>query len=165
MVVGACPGYLHLRHTVRLWLTARERKLSPTSLLSSKSSPPLALRTHRAGESGLGKSTLINTLFATELVTPKNYRHRFAKQLDKTTEVEIIKAELQERDFGVKLTVIDTPGFGDYVNNRESWSSIVDFLDDQHENYMRQEQQPQRKEKVDMRVHACLYFVRPGGHG
>ncbi|KAG7531390.1 hypothetical protein FFLO_04387 [Filobasidium floriforme] len=117
------------------------------------------------GESGLGKSTLINTLFATELVTPKNYRHRFAKQLDKTTEVEIIKAELQERDFSVKLTVIDTPGFGDYVNNRESWSSIVDFLDDQHENYMRQEQQPQRKEKVDMRVHACLYFIRPGGHG
>jgi cell division control protein 12 len=46
-----------------------------------------------------------------------------------------------------------------------SWSSIVDFLDDQHENYMRQEQQPQRKEKVDMRVHACLYFIRPGGHG
>lgn len=47
----------------------------------------------------------------------------------------------------------------------DSWSSIVDFLDDQHENYMRQEQQPQRKEKVDMRVHACLYFIRPGGHG
>jgi cell division control protein 12 len=39
--------------------------------------------------------------------------------LDKTTEVEIIKAELQEREFGVRLTVIDTPGFGDYVNNRE----------------------------------------------
>jgi cell division control protein 12 len=71
------------------------------------------------GESGLGKSTLINTLFSTELVTPKNYRSRFAKQLDKTTEVEIIKAELEERDFNVKLTVIDTPGFGDYVNNRE----------------------------------------------
>jgi septin family protein len=82
-------------------------------------SPLLPTERHLSGESGLGKSTLINTLFATELVTPKNYRHRFAKQLDKTTEVEIIKAELQERDFSVKLTVIDTPGFGDYVNNRE----------------------------------------------
>lgn len=71
------------------------------------------------GESGLGKSTLVNTLFATELVTPKNPRARFAKQLDKTTEVEILKAELEEKGFGVKLTVIDTPGFGDYVNNRE----------------------------------------------
>lgn len=120
---------------------------------------------HYTGESGLGKSTLINTLFSTELVTPKNYRQRFAKQLDKTTEVEIIKAELEERNFSVKLTVIDTPGFGDYVNNRDSWTSIVDFLDDQHENYMRQEQQPQRKDKVDLRVHACLYFIQPGSQG
>lgn len=29
---------------------------------------------------------------------------------------------------------------------------------------MRQEQQPQRSEKVDLRVHACLYFIRPTGH-
>jgi len=29
---------------------------------------------------------------------------------------------------------------------------------------MRQEQQPQRSEKTDLRVHACLYFIRPTGH-
>ena len=78
------------------------------------------------------------------------------KQLDKLTEVEIIKAELEERQFKVKLTVIDTPGFGDYVNNRDSWLPIVEFIDDQHEAYMRQEQQPQRHEKTDLKVHACL---------
>ncbi|TIC19478.1 Septin [Wallemia mellicola] len=116
------------------------------------------------GESGLGKSTLINTLFSTELSAKKDYRRRHAKQLDKTTEIEIIKAELEEKQFKVKLTVIDTPGFGDYVNNRDSWSPIIDFVDDQHESYMRQEQQPNRQEKSDMRVHACLYFVRPTGH-
>lgn len=101
---------------------------------------------------------------------------------------DIIKAELEEKQFKVKLTVIDTPGFGDYVNNRDSWTPIVDFIvreplpravarercanparlafsqDDQHESFMRQEQQPQRGEKVDMRVHACLYFIRPTGH-
>lgn len=47
------------------------------------------------GESGLGKTTLINTLFSTELSQAKNYRSRFAKQLDKTTEVDIIKAEVR----------------------------------------------------------------------
>lgn len=36
--------------------------------------------------------------------------------------------------------------------------------DDQHESFMRQEQQPHRGEKLDMRVHACLYFIRPTGH-
>ncbi|TFK51418.1 Septin [Heliocybe sulcata] len=116
------------------------------------------------GESGLGKTTLINTLFSTELSPPKQYHKRHLKQLDKLTEVEIIKAELEEKQFKVKLTVIDTPGFGDYVNNRDSWAPIVDFIDDQHEAYMRQEQQPLRKEKTDLRVHACLYFVRPTGH-
>jgi cell division control protein 12 len=94
----------------------------------------------------------------------KDYRRRHVKQLDKLTEVEIIKAELEEKSFKVKLTVIDTPGFGDYVNNRDSWAPIVDFIDDQHELYMRQEQQPQRGEKIDMRVHACLFFIRPTGH-
>ena len=64
----------------------------------------------------------------------------------------------------VRLTVIDTPGFGDYVNNRDSWQPIIEFLDDQHESYMLQEQQPRRTEKIDLRVHACLYFIRPTGH-
>lgn len=117
-----------------------------------------------SGESGLGKTTLINTLFSTELSSAKDYRRRHVKQLDKLTEVEIIKAELEEKSFKVKLTVIDTPGFGDYVNNRDSWAPIIDFVDDQHEIYMRQEQQPQRAEKSDLRVHACLYFIRPTGH-
>lgn len=49
------------------------------------------------GESGLGKTTLINTLFSTELSQAKNHRARFAKQLDKTTEVDIIKAEVRPR--------------------------------------------------------------------
>ncbi|KAF4565501.1 hypothetical protein EYR40_002424 [Pleurotus pulmonarius] len=116
------------------------------------------------GESGLGKTTLINTLFSTELSPPKNYNRRHHKQLDKLTEVDIIKAELEEKQFKVKLTVIDTPGFGDYVNNRDSWSPIVEFIDDQHEAYMRQEQQPERREKIDLRVHACVYFIRATGH-
>ena len=64
----------------------------------------------------------------------------------------------------VRLTVIDTPGFGDYVNNRDSWMPIVEFIDDQHESYMLQEQQPRRSDKIDLRVHACLYFIRPTGH-
>ena len=29
---------------------------------------------------------------------------------------------------------------------------------------MRQEQQPKRQDKIDLRVHACLYFIRPSGH-
>jgi len=51
----------------------------------------------------LGKTTLINTLFATEIVTPRNYRNHAAKQMDKTTEIEIVKAHLEERNFNIKV--------------------------------------------------------------
>lgn len=44
------------------------------------------------------------------------------------TSADIIKAELEEKQFKVKLCVIDTPGFGDYVNNRDSWMPIIDFI-------------------------------------
>lgn len=59
---------------------------------------------------------MINTLFATELAAGKDHTRRHTKQLDKTIEIDIIKAELEEKQFNVKLTVIDTPGFGDYVS-------------------------------------------------
>ncbi|PHH82112.1 hypothetical protein CDD82_6936 [Ophiocordyceps australis] len=117
-----------------------------------------------AGESGLGKTTFINTLFSTTIKNYADHKKRHQKQVDKTVEIEITKAELEEKFFKVRLTVIDTPGFGDYVNNRDSWMPIIEFLDDQHESYMLQEQQPRRQDKIDLRVHACLYFIRPTGH-
>ena len=51
----------------------------------------------------MGKTTMINTLFATEIVTPRNHRNRAAKQMDKTTEIEIVKAHLEERNFNIKV--------------------------------------------------------------
>ncbi|WFC99001.1 Septin spn4 [Malassezia yamatoensis] len=107
---------------------------------------------------------VINTLFRTELAPNKDESQRYAKQLSRSVEVDVIKAELEEKQFHVNLTVIDTPGFGDYVNNRDCWLPLVDFIDDQYETYMRQDQQPYRKQRTDMRVHACLYFITPTGH-
>jgi cell division control protein 12 len=73
-------------------------------------------------------------------------------------------SEIEEKSFRIKLTVVDCPGFGDYVNNNRSWESIVNYMDDQNELYLRQSQQPNRQDIVDGRVHACLYFIPPSGH-
>ncbi|KAJ1854962.1 Septin spn4 [Coemansia sp. RSA 1822] len=116
------------------------------------------------GESGTGKTTFINTLLTTELIEPLDDANRRKKQLDKTVDINIHKAELEEKMFNVKLNVVDTPGFGDYVDNNDCWLPVVDFIENQYEQYLRQEQQPVRKGVVDMRVHACLYFIRPNGH-
>lgn len=117
-----------------------------------------------AGESGLGKTTFINTLFATTVKSYTDNTQRYSLPLRKNVEIGITKADLEEKGFRIRLNVIDTPGFGDNVNNRDSWKPIVEFIDDQHESYLRQEQQPDRHSINDMRVHACLYFIRPTGH-
>ncbi|KAI2651087.1 Septin-4 [Labeo rohita] len=98
-----------------------------------------------AGESGLGKSTLVNSLFLTDL-----YKDR------KMLNAEGVK---------LKLTIVDTPGFGDAVNNTESWRAVVDYIDQQFEQYFRDESGLNRKNIQDNRVHCCLYFISPFGHG
>ncbi|QPG76325.1 Cell division control protein 12 [Brettanomyces nanus] len=117
-----------------------------------------------AGESGLGKTTFINTLFQTVLAPHQDNRNRFNKPVKKTVEINIVRAELEEKNFKLRLNIIDTPGFGDNVNNKNAWQPIVEFIDAQHESYMKQESQPQRSLIKDLRVHACLYFIRPTGH-
>lgn len=52
-----------------------------------------------AGESGLGKTTFINTLFSTTIKNYADHRRRHNKQIDKTVEIEITKAELEEKFF------------------------------------------------------------------
>jgi septin family protein len=45
-----------------------------------------------AGESGLGKTTFINTLFTTTIKDYKNPNKRHEKQLEKTVDILITKA-------------------------------------------------------------------------
>lgn len=118
------------------------------------------------GESGLGKTTFINTLFQTTL-KPIDLQNQQRRQLPikRTVEIDITRAVLEEKNFDLRVNVIDTPGFGDNVNNKRAWQPLVDFIDDQHDSFMRQEQQPYRDTKFDLRVHAVLYFIKPTGHG
>lgn len=59
----------------------------------------LGLRYQVAGESGLGKTTFINTLFSTTIKNYADHKRRHNKQVDKTVEIEITKAELEEKFF------------------------------------------------------------------
>lgn len=62
-----------------------------------------------AGESGLGKTTFINTLFSTTIKNYQDHKRRHAKQVDKTVEIEITKAELEEKFFKGKRFPFPAP--------------------------------------------------------
>lgn len=72
------------------------------------------------GESGLGKSTLVNTLFNTGLYPPKE-NVELTHETPQTVEIQSTTADLEENGVKLRLTVVDTPGFGDFVNNEERY--------------------------------------------
>ncbi|XP_030330643.1 septin-5-like isoform X4 [Strigops habroptila] len=117
-----------------------------------------------AGESGLGKSTLINSLFLMDM-----YRDRKLLNAEERImqTVEIIKhmVDIEEKGVKLRLTIVDTPGFGDAVNNTECWKPVADYIDQQFEQYFRDESGLNRKNIQDNRVHCCIYFISPYGHG
>lgn len=115
------------------------------------------------GETGLGKSTLINTLFRAKIsrasATPGPH------SIPPTTEVMSVSHVIEEQGVRLKLTVTDTPGFGDQVNNDKCWEPIAEYVNDQFDRYLNEEVSINRKKVIpDTRVHCCLYFIPPSGH-
>ncbi|XP_005103295.1 septin-11 isoform X1 [Aplysia californica] len=112
------------------------------------------------GETGIGKSTMMDTLFNTNFdSTPSSHDLPGVKLKAHTY-------ELREKNVLLKLTLVDSVGFGDQINKDDSWKPIVDYIDAQFDAYLHEELKIKRMLHTyhDTRVHACLYFIAPTGH-
>jgi len=113
------------------------------------------------GETGIGKSTLCDSLFNTNFESaPETHR-------EDTVRLKAQCYELVESNVNLRLTLIDTVGYGDQINKEDSFDSIVDYIDKQFEAYLQEELKIQRNINAyhDSRIHVCLYFITPSGHG
>ncbi|CAF0964597.1 unnamed protein product [Brachionus calyciflorus] len=114
------------------------------------------------GDTGLGKSTLVNSLFMTDLYSER-ILDEVTEKISKTISITTRTAELEEKGVKLKLTVVDTPGFGDSLNTDESWKKISEYIDQQFYSYYLHESSYgiERKRLQDTRIHCCLYFLPP----
>ena len=114
------------------------------------------------GESGLGKSTFINSLFLTELYNPTDFPGTFDRR-KKTTFVDSTTVVLNEKGVNLRLTIVDTPGFGDAIDNTNCWQPIIDHIDSKYEDHLTSESKVTRKMPInDQRIHCCLFFISAG---
>ncbi|KNZ81952.1 Septin spn like protein [Termitomyces sp. J132] len=117
------------------------------------------------GQTGLGKSTLINTLFASHLVDSKG-RFMADEPVRQTTEIQAVSHVIVENGVKLRLNIVDTPGYGDQIDNENCWDPIIKYIKDQHSAYLRKELTAMRDRYIqDTRIHCCLYFINPTGHG
>ncbi|WFD44615.1 cell division control protein [Malassezia psittaci] len=116
------------------------------------------------GQTGLGKSSLINTLFAANLLQSKG-RMDPSDEVRQTTSITTTSHSIVERNVRLNLNLIDTPGYGDLINNEHCWEPIVKYIKDQYSIYLRKELTAVRERHIpDTRVHAVLFFIDPSGH-
>jgi septin family protein len=105
-----------------------------------------------AGDSGLGKTSFISTYMYLKF----NYFQSFQDCSDvipTTTEIVHYKARRTEGKIDFLIDFIDTPGYGSY-RDVAIWTKLVSkYLLTQIVEYKKDPQ------KVDQRVHACLYFI------
>ena len=93
-------------------------------------------------------------------------------------------AELEEDGIRIALTIVDTPGFGDNIDNEHtfalfcclrgvvshtdtlrSFQEIVTYLERQYDDILAEQSRIKRNPRFrDSRVHALLYFIPPTGH-
>ncbi|KAL0818300.1 hypothetical protein ABMA28_008786 [Loxostege sticticalis] len=116
------------------------------------------------GESGLGKSTLVNSLFLTDLY-PERVIPDATEKTNQTVKLDASTVEIEERGVKLRLTVVDTPGYGDAIDNTDCFKSIIQYIDEQFERFLRDESGLNRRNIVDNRIHCCFYFISPFGHG
>ncbi|KAK9325243.1 Septin-domain-containing protein [Lipomyces orientalis] len=121
-----------------------------------------------AGISGTGRTTFVNTLCGKKVLESAAEETYDPKQahLDNGINIHPITVDLDEEGTRLSLTIVDTPGFGDNVNNEACFAEIIGYLERQYDDILAEESRIKRNPRFrDNRVHVLLYFITPTGHG
>ncbi|ABN68340.2 cell division/GTP binding protein, partial [Scheffersomyces stipitis CBS 6054] len=118
------------------------------------------------GESGSGRSTLINTLCGGNSIVPTSStvnQDPFTKKLTLRHE----NVELEDNEgHKISLNIIDTPNFANSINCDEDFKVVVDFIRHQYDEVLLEESRVKRNPRFkDGRIHVLIYMINATGHG
>lgn len=114
------------------------------------------------GETGIGKTTLVESLFNRKFELEPCSRDL------KKVDLCVNQCEITEGTVTCKLRIVETAGYGDHMIDKEHGAKlIVNYIDEQFERYLTEELKVKRCMLYydDTRIHACLFFISPTGHG
>lgn len=118
------------------------------------------------GASGTGRTTFVNTLCGRSVLEGKDSDDPTSAHLEEGVRIKpvTVELELDEEGTRISLTIVDTPGFGDQIDNEASFNEISTYLERQYDDILAEESRIKRNPRFrDNRVHVLLYFVAPTG--
>ncbi|OQD80401.1 hypothetical protein PENANT_c036G08816 [Penicillium antarcticum] len=129
------------------------------------------------GASGTGRTTFVNTLCGKQVLEGKDADDAANAHIEEGVRIKpvTVELELDEEGTRISLTIVDTPGFGDQIDNEARhvhrgntyhFGEIVGYLERQYDDILAEESRIKRNPRFrDNRVHVLLYFITPTGHG
>jgi len=117
------------------------------------------------GASGTGRTTFVNTLCESDVLPHKVIARPEEAHVEEGIKIKPADVELEEDGIRIALTVVDTPGFGNNIDNEHAFQEIMIYLERQYDDILAEQSRIKRNPRLrDNRVHALLYFIPPTGH-
>ncbi|KAL7411349.1 GTP binding protein [Mrakia frigida] len=117
------------------------------------------------GASGTGRTTFVNTLCESAVLSHKELDTPENAHLEEKIKIKPVQVELEEDGVRIVLTIVDTPGFGDNIDNSDCFNEILSYLEREFDEILAQQSRIKRDPRFkDNRVHAVIYFIPPTGH-
>jgi cell division control protein 11 len=69
------------------------------------------------GASGTGRTTFVNTLCGKQVLGHKDVDDPTIAHVEEGVKIKPVTVELDEEGTRISLTIVDTPGFGDQIDN------------------------------------------------
>lgn len=135
----------------------------PEQVATRRTMHGIAYNVMVVGPSGIGKTTLINSLFDFDYGDTPD------------TEREIQEVGLRYKEFKpqnksteLKLTIVEVKGFSNQLDKSNSYKPIVNYIVSRLEDHLNEElkvQTTRYNDIADGRIHCCIYMISPIGPG